>query len=428
MKGRIMRKISGKRLVVAVGVVVATGALGACGSSSSQSSAASSSQSSAASSTAAGATGSQPPATAGTYKLVVIAPISAGPDGAPSSPEVFDGAEAAAEKINASGGVNGRSITIVACDTKGIPTNSDECGHTAVADNAMAVVGAYDLTGGYYSAIQAAGMPSIAPYGYTEDLINPVAYPISAAIPAIAGEFALLSSLGMKKIAFAVADTTTERAGLPLLLGPIEKGTGAQVDAVPVESDQADFSPIVTKTEQAQAVASGLAANQTSQLISAAEQAGSTAPIAAEDSGLPAPAIAALGSLANGVYIVDPFLPATFTQNAAVEEFDTWMDKVAPQATKDSEAENAYESVELFAAAAAGHPSLTRSSLIASLNKISGLNLGLGAPIQFTKPSSAVPAFTRMFNTGVVFTRIQDGKLVPLSDKFVDGFTGKALG
>ena len=58
-----------------------------------------------------------------------------------SSPEVPEGAIAAAKAINARGGIKGRPVQIIACDTKNDPTTATGCGRRAVSDGVVAMVG-----------------------------------------------------------------------------------------------------------------------------------------------------------------------------------------------------------------------------------------------------------------------------------------------
>lgn len=57
------------------------------------------------------------------------------------------GVKAAAEAINAAGGIDGRMIEVDICDSKGDPNGSAQCARTAVANNVVAVVGAFDPIG-----------------------------------------------------------------------------------------------------------------------------------------------------------------------------------------------------------------------------------------------------------------------------------------
>jgi ABC-type branched-subunit amino acid transport system substrate-binding protein len=51
------------------------------------------------------------------------------------------------EWVNANGGINGRPLEAKFCDAKGTPTDAAACARKAVADNAVAVVGNFTFTG-----------------------------------------------------------------------------------------------------------------------------------------------------------------------------------------------------------------------------------------------------------------------------------------
>jgi ABC-type branched-chain amino acid transport systems, periplasmic component len=95
--------------------------------------------------------------------LSASAATAAKPDGAPlmlmvvyegsgptASPEVAEGAIAAAKAINASGGIKGRPVQIIRCDTKNDPNVAAECGRKAVSKGVVAMVGNLTLYGGQF--------------------------------------------------------------------------------------------------------------------------------------------------------------------------------------------------------------------------------------------------------------------------------------
>src|SRR5262249_22679142 len=70
--------------------------------------------------------------------------------GSVTNPEAPEGAIAAAKAINAAGGIKGRPIQIIACDTKSDPTTATGCGRRAVSEGVVAIVGSITLFGGRF--------------------------------------------------------------------------------------------------------------------------------------------------------------------------------------------------------------------------------------------------------------------------------------
>ena len=69
-------------------------------------------------------------------KLMVIHEVELGV----ANPEIPEGAEAAAQAINAEGGVGGRPIEILSCDTGNDPNQAADCGRQAVDEGVVAVI------------------------------------------------------------------------------------------------------------------------------------------------------------------------------------------------------------------------------------------------------------------------------------------------
>ena len=364
----------------------------------------------------------------GTYKLMVIGPFSTGgSEESQPEPEIAVGAQAAAARINAAGGINGKSITIVKCDSQGVPNMATQCAHSAAGQGVLAVVGALDTGGEYLSELQYAGIPAIAPYAIAEELLNPISYSIFGGVQATAGAISLLKAQEIKDIALVYPDTPGKPAQMAKLIPAMDSATGAHITGVPIEPDAPDLSPVVAEAASHAGIVLFTNSDLAIAFIHAAQQAGVTRPISSTTGTLTLPAIKSLGSAADGTNVVDGFLPASDTSNAGVAAFDRWMNAIDPSATKDDVAENAYSGVEIFADLAKGMTDVTPQALIQALNRVSGLTLSLGPVVDFTRNYSNLPGYTRMFDPNVFFDKIEGGTLVPTSDKPVNAFTGAVV-
>ena len=119
-----MRKTLRRLLIVSgalLMLVVAACSSGSAGSSSAGSGAA----------TGAAATSSGP-VPAGAIKIFVMGTFSSPQE---SVPGALQGAEAAADSINASGGINGKKIAIISCNDQSDPNQAAACARQAVADH-----------------------------------------------------------------------------------------------------------------------------------------------------------------------------------------------------------------------------------------------------------------------------------------------------
>ncbi len=106
--------------------------------------AACSSQSGGSATSASGGSGASASVTTGSaIKLMVIADLETPVQ---ALPQIVTGAQAAANQVNAAGGVNGRKIEILSCNTQGNPNVSASCAREAVSDHVAAVVGLLSIT------------------------------------------------------------------------------------------------------------------------------------------------------------------------------------------------------------------------------------------------------------------------------------------
>jgi hypothetical protein len=122
------------------------------------------------------------------------------------------------------------------------------------------------------------------------------------------------------------------------------------------------------------------------------------------------------------------FLPSTFEGNEAVDQFNAEMDEYAPDAVRDDTAENAWLGMHLIDDLMEGKGKVTAASLTEALNTTGKIDLGLIPPIDFKQgaeiPELAPGLETRIFNTSVVYTVVEDGELVATTGEFVDVLEG----
>src|SRR5690554_3364485 len=70
-------------------------------------------------------------------KVMVIHEKSAGV----ANPEIPEGAQAAARAMNKKGGIGGRPVRVLVCDTENDPNKATECGRRAVDEGVVALIG-----------------------------------------------------------------------------------------------------------------------------------------------------------------------------------------------------------------------------------------------------------------------------------------------
>lgn len=365
----------------------------------------------------------------GSYKIMIIGPYSSGgTESAEPLPEQKYAAMAAASQINAAGGVNGKSIDLLVCDSQGNPNVASECASQAVAQKVVAVVGVYDPVGDYLAPLEQAGIPVIAPVGLTQEWTSKVAFPLYGGLAPLTGAITLLTKQHLHDIAF-VYNNQPATAGVAKLIMAAGRLNGATVTPVPFSPETTDFSAVVAKAAEHKAIDIVAYANQSIAFITALRQAGYKTPVATDTGTIDSQALKSLGAYANGLYLSGGFLPATYTANPAVAKFAKAVLAIDPGAALNDAAQNAYMSVDVFADLVKGMPVVTPATVLAKLRTDTSVDTsGLMPGGDFAKASAsgekAFPTLPRIFDFDVVFSQVKNGVVVPLTGGFSDALTG----
>ncbi|MEV6013408.1 ABC transporter substrate-binding protein [Streptomyces sp. NPDC051976] len=156
--------------------------------------------------------------------------------GALAFPDFAAGGIAGAHHVNAEGGINGRPIDLVTCDTDGTPAASVKCANQFVSEHVVAVVQGIDLNSD--NALQiliGADIPLIghAQFGVVQTN-SADAFFFGAASGAYYGLplVTLAKKYGAKHIAFLNVDTPTTRTLADANLDPVTKKLGIDLKKV----------------------------------------------------------------------------------------------------------------------------------------------------------------------------------------------------
>jgi branched-chain amino acid transport system substrate-binding protein len=364
----------------------------------------------------------------GSAQVMVIAPITDPTSGgAGAYPEVLSGARAAAEVINAQGGINGTGIEVVECDTTRDANEAFTCAQRAVNEGFLAVVAAQDRAGNYLEPLREAGIPNVAPFAATPDLGDPNSYPVfSGTLGYLLGGLTGLAGLDdVQSIAVAyVEDGSPLGAQLEQLAGAIAPAfPDVDVNFVGVSLTQADYSVTVTTAAESDAVYLAMPPDAIVQFLTSADQLGVELPVGVPAATVQGGAIQQLGGLTDGLYTTAGFLSSTTETNDDVDEFLAAMEQHEPKAYVSDLSANAYVGVQIIAEVLADATTIDAATLKAALDSTTDLDLGLITSVDFTT-ESAFPGMPRMFNSKVIQARIEDEQLIALGG-FVDVLTGQ---
>ncbi len=126
----------------------------------------------------AGATASSKTAKASDFKMMIISGF--GGVASNANPEILQGAQAAADRINKKGGLHGRQIVLTGCSTQNTTTGDAACARQAVDGGYENVMWRSSFAAGSYKITASAGIPSIGNVPtLTGDYTPKLTYPIA---------------------------------------------------------------------------------------------------------------------------------------------------------------------------------------------------------------------------------------------------------
>jgi ABC-type branched-subunit amino acid transport system substrate-binding protein len=326
------------------------------------------------------------------------------------------GAEAAAETINAAGGIDGRNITVLSCDTATDPNKGAQCVRDAIAKGVIAVVGSFDplSTGVMLPLLEKANIPFIASVATQEpEYTSPVSFPVAGgASAATFGMVPATVSLGCKKVV-TWSDPATD-SGLGKRLLASWKSAGIDASAVNLPLGTSDISPVVSQalSGHPDCIAFVGAGPQASQIFAAVRSSGSDAKIVSAYGTLYPPVVASMGALGNGITVVSD---VPFSDDPALADYRSQIKKFAPDVTDPNQFTlMAWYSIQVLQQAMKGNDITTSAELVKQLSTMKDVKLpGLPQPVSFTSDGASATAYPRMFNTQIQFATLKDGKYVP---------------
>ena len=289
--------------------------------------------------------------------------VMATADGITGAPQVFDGAQAAAAAINASGGIEdpaggeAHPIEIVECrvssqESTSNPQVARECAETAISEGVVADVGKYLFAQQAIQAFQQAGVPLIGTFAVdASDYTSPNVYPLGGgAAISLAGVGAALIEEGATTLGFVSADNPAGRA-LPQLIAPVVGGPqviSAQ-EYLPLDPS-VDVTPYVSRLVQADpdGIILGQTASVSVRLTKALRQAGYEGMIGWTAANLNAQTIGELGADTQDI-VVSSNYPAVTDDNEQITRFVADMEEHAPEAPIDEYSLNAWYAVQVAA-------------------------------------------------------------------------------
>jgi ABC-type branched-subunit amino acid transport system substrate-binding protein len=357
-------------------------------------------------------------------KPVVLMALGSFTGGGLDFTSVPDAAKAAAKAINKAGGINGRPIEIVVCDTKIDENLNSDCARKAVDEKMTAVVGAFSTSEEYLPILEKAGIPSVADYGISfSELTSPASFPIGAtAVGGTGGMGAILADNGADKVDVPYLD-------LPGGAGAVAAGfvtygltpRGApKATQTPVPINGADLTPSVQQTadKDPQGVALAVTDPEFSKWVLTYRQSGGEATIAGSGSSVNVDNVKTLGKAADGILISNNFKPPSLKKDPGVRQMLKEINAYDSDIKLVDASVEAWGGVHLIADALEGQTTLDGATLMAQLNQDKTWDTRIGPPINFAQQPADIKAaggilagLNRVFTSDVYYAKVKGGKI-----------------
>lgn len=326
------------------------------------------------------------PAAGGAEGTVKFGVVTAVGSGGSNYPDIEGGAKAAVEAINKDGGINGKNVEMVFCNTRGEANQAMACAREMDEKGVVATVGRIDIFAPQsFPILEAAGIPDIGTVstGAEIDFQSPMSFPLHG------GNFGAYTSLPH---AFkADGDKSMVVASIDLPIGitqgqyaeKVGKGIGLDVKPMIKIPSQGvtDYSPYVQQIADSGAdsaiVALGPAPFQA--FVKAADGLGLKARIAGTAFTFGQSEAAGVGELANNMLVSAPFPSVDDRGNPGIAEYHRQLDEAG---VEDSESMRRFAGLNAWLAMHAAakvartiEGEITRESMVKALRGTTDLDL-----------------------------------------------------
>jgi len=317
-------------------------------------------------------------------------------------PEMVTGAQAAVDRLNKEGGVDGQTVKLITCDDQGNPNNDAACGREAVADHVVAAVGSLSIyDNDFIPALAAANIPYFASTDINPiDHTSPVSFPVNASATDYTAEGELLAKDSGKCTDAAIlgVDQPGTTQGMSFIVNAFKAKGGKTIKEYLYPNTTSDFAPLVATATAAGAKCISMIGGPQSVvgILEAVKQTGQKIPVntnlATIVPALYTPVGFPTGELTvNGTY----FVPGPGTSSAALSQFESDMKATGVTGAAgavDTLSENGYQGVLMFADAAKGLKTITGPALLANVKNMTNVNTGLTPAFSLAK-SGVFPGY-----------------------------------
>lgn len=353
-----------------------------------------------------------------------------GSQGGTQDPEWPGAVQARVKAINAAGGIHGRPVEVLVCNTGLDPNQVTACARQAVAKHVVAEIGLNTNDSNLVVPIlQKAGIPLIGPVAVdASTLTSSISFPIASGVPgAFFGMPALLAQQKATKISLIYPNIPGAGAALSMYSASTKAHQLTSLRSIAVSLTTTDLSPTVASATSsgANGLVAFLVGQAQGQLLEAIKQQGFHGPVVTDASFLTPQLLASAGSRLDGTLVVGTMRPVSNT-SPGVQMFLKDMAAYDASLPTTDGAENNWAATWVFQRVAQSLSAITARTVLQAMSKLHNLDMGgITPPLTTTHAFTGVPGITRLFNPTVTFQKVANGKLVGIgasSDPFVNPF------
>lgn len=338
------------------------------------------------------------------------------------------GAEARATAINSSGGIDGRPIDVLTCDSANDPNAAGECARNAVSEDVVAIVAQTTGQGdAIFPVLEENGICSVGNSGFgAADISHPNSFPFVSGAPGVVGGMATLlaDALDIENIHMAYTDIETGAQAIDLGDAMLATRGLSTSGSTPVPLASGDLSPqVAAATSDSGGVALSIVTEQIIAFLQAAQQANVEVPLAVAGFSFADQQVEQLGEAAEGVYVTTTYLPVSANAEGHQQMLAELEAAGETDVPTDDATINSWLSVYVLGEILPDLDTIDSASICEAMGQIEGLDmLGLSPPLTTTEELD-FPGMNRIFNPTVVYNQVQDGEIVPLTGDFVSPFS-----
>jgi ABC-type branched-subunit amino acid transport system substrate-binding protein len=350
-----------------------------------------------------------------------------GTTGGTQDPEWPGAVQARVKTINAHGGINGRPVQVLVCNTALDPNKATACARDAVAKGVVAEIGLNTSESAQVVPIlEQAGIPLIGPVPVDlTTLASPVSFPIISGVPgAFFGMPALLAQQHATKVALIYPNIPGGSAAIQLYETSAQAHGLTSTGEIAVPLTATDLTPSVAAATKngTDGLVAFLVGQAQGTLLATIRQQGFQGPVVTAASFLTPQLLESAGASLDGTLIVGSTRPPT-SSSPGVDMFLADMAAYDPSLPTTDGAENNWAATWLFERVAETLDDVTAANVLAAMGKLTNMDMGgIVPPLTTTSSFQGLPGITRLFNPTVTYQVIKNGKLV-LIDDAADPFT-----